>query len=259
MSFIGTAGATFIRGDENFTHGQGWSYVEQWEGGEGQIDALAKSLAAQDYQVDVNENPPVWNLTARRQARSDTQFVEFYDQFTITKEVIDKPLVNLEAVQTEIADVWVPTTGSPAQEYIQLVEDSVKECDTALLPDQGTYPEAWRLHHEMSKGQDSFEDEYIILTRERVVGVRYDQKLDLPERNISTIYTTDNLKAVFGILDFIGIAWTIDPLTAPTNTTWGWRSRHRRIEWVEGQKVIVSEDWAYAAWSNYIYNLYVAP
>jgi hypothetical protein len=118
-----------------------------------------------------------------------------------------------------------------------------------------SYPWAWKIYRDLVEGAQEYEDDYTVLTRERVVGVNYIDKLQLRQGSSSLIYSQALLQSNFDIPNLTGVAWPAPSGLTKTNAQWGWRTRRQEVRFVEGQKVEVTQDWVYAQWSTFLYKL----
>lgn len=258
MPFLGTIQPSLKRDEQVFVHGQGWSRVIEYSGGKNEINGLLAGLADQGWEVRIEDEGPYRRLIGTMQCLADDPN-DYYDRFTFTKEIIQKDLWTLEAVHTH-----QPTTNFSWDSYKKLIEDAIDLGDEDIMVKNfGAYDAvipatpAWCIYLELLRGAHEYEDEYLVLTRERVIGFNYGgELLAIPQANNSLIYTTNQLKTVFNIPNFVGVEWPVDPAKTPTNCKWGWRNRRREVRFQEGQRIELVQDWAYAAWSLFAYNTY---
>lgn len=250
MSYAGTKGPLLTSQEAEFSRGQGWSDTVTYTGGRDEVFGIADELIFDGYEFDITQDGPYYTLTGRRQAQNVNN-QSFVDRYKFSKESIDREIWTLEAVQSEANNY------GDIQDYKKIIEDALEDGDetamTLSLP-PANYPAAWKTLTELARGATHYEDEYIVLARERVVGIKYTPKLDL--KNTSYIYTTAQLISVFGIPNFSNVFLPDAPSYIPPQTQWGWRSRNEQINFLEGQKAEISQDWVYAAWSTNLYDTF---
>lgn len=270
MSFTGTKTPQLLRRDVQYVVGQGWSLIEEWRGGQSEIDGLINAYMTDGWQFTVETEPPYKKLYASRAASTPTATTDFYDRYRIRKEKVEKSIWTMDSVQTEGATYTgfaVDDEGNATQTgfgaYRFNLEKAVSGTFTpgvaqAFLNSNfpiATYPVAHDVYREISRGVEAFEDEYISLTRERVVSTAYASQLQLANENASYIYTTAQLQAVFDIPEFNGIEWPAEGSAIP-NTQWGWRSRNQEVRYAGDLRVEIIQDWVWSAWSTLIYTVY---
>jgi len=250
MAYKGTKGPVLISEQPSFTVGQGWNNTRTYHGGELEINGLADELILEGYEFDIVRDPPYSVLYARKQTEfgNDESYV---DRYKFHKESIDREIWTLDAVQAEAAAY------GDAAAYRKWIDDAIASGDETpmvLFLPIATYPTAWKVLTELSRGATHYEDEYLVLTRERVISAESVRKLDIS--NTKYIYTTTQLINVFGVPNFSNVLMPAQPSTTPAATKWGWRSRQESVHFIEGNKVQLVEDWAYAAWSTNQYTPY---
>lgn len=256
MSFLGTSGPILIRDDPEYQVGVGWVRVREYEGSFSEIMGLFGQLRTAGYQIRTSSNPPIWRLTATKQAKSETEDQEFYDRFTLSTETVEKDIFLIPAVEDEV--LFFVGQGGEGQEYRHEIEEAVEtgnEANLQIALPIVDFPVAWKVYRELTRGVEGPEDEYIALKRDRVVGINYVPKLAIPAGNKPKIYTTAQLQSTFNIPNLIGIEWpdATPPPTPIAGTMWAWKSRRREVQYIEGQRAHVTEDWAWAQWSTYLY------
>lgn len=252
-AYKGQYEALITRQDVNHVYGQGWFTSLEAYGPTDKINGLMNELIATGWEFTNTPEGPYSRLTATRQGQPDSYQTDYYDRFTITTETIEKDIWTLDAIHEE---VYYEFAGD-LELYKSIIEKAIDYGDENWLADypEATHPEMWATYRELARGADSYEEEYLVLTRERVVSTQYNEQLVLPELNASLIYTTDELHSEFDIpASFTGIKWPTAPTNNIPNTKWGWRHRKRGVQQMESQKVQVIQDWAWAAWSTNIYN-----
>lgn len=256
--FTGTNSSTLVSRERQFVRGQGWVWTEVHRGGVDEINGLIPGYANTGWEVDAQIDQPYATLTATRQATNETNNQEFFDRFRFSYETVEKDIFAHPDVQEEINGVWVPTTGDNAAGYRDIIEQAVEDGSEELLPSQVTYPIAWKVYRELARGAEAYEDEYLVLTRERVVGILFSSDpMQLRASNTATIYTTAELQSVFNIPSIGGVTFPDSSSDyTPPDTKWGWRSRRHEVRFLEGQRAELVQDWAYAAWSTYLYSPY---
>lgn len=251
MSFHGTAGAVLESEDRTWTRGEGWTTVRNYSGREEELTGVQMTLVDDGWDARIDRSGPVLKLIATKQANASND-QEFYDRFRIHKEHVDQSIWTLPEIEQEIQALWPPPKHSYRTELESAVAQEDEEFLNVTFP-PGTYPQAQRAYVELTRGADAFENEYTVLTRERVVGIQFAPKLVLPDQNSGLIYSTSELQSTFGIPTFIGIGWPAVPSYTPPNTEWGWRYRRRSVEYIESRKAMQIQDWVFAAWSTFIY------
>jgi len=264
----GTGEEQLVREDVSNVFGQGWFTNREYYGPHDRIYGLLPALADDGWECETQPDGAYSRMTARRQAQLDNATTDYYDRFTITTETIEKDIWTLDAIHAEAALRGPLLTGDPDEDPFTIikayVEDAIDEGDENKLemfyygggtvPNTVTWPALWGVYKELARGVQSYEEEYLVLTRERVVSYLYGQQLAIPQLNASNIYSTDSLKSTFLIQDMTGIAWPDDPTTSVPHAQWGWRHRRREVQFQEGQKIQIIQDWAWAAWSTNLYN-----
>lgn len=253
MSYRGTKGPITISEEPEFIQGEGWAFNVVAVGGFNEISGLANQYINDGYEFSIDRGGPWTVLRAKRQSFDATDNQQVVDRYTFAKEQIEKEIWTLPGVQAEAL-----TFGGGMSAYRALLEDTAETLDgaeeTILNSSQfDPYPIMRKILIELTRGATAYEDEYITLRRERVVGIKYTPKLSLEANSI--IYTTGELISVFGIPNFPYITMPATP-TTPPNSRWGWRSRKQEVQFIEGQKIQVIQDWVYAAWSTNIYSTF---
>lgn len=256
-SFTGTSGPVQFSSTRRFVHGQGWSTTQRVTGSQESIEGLIGDYKVSGWDVDIAGDGSVRTLTATKVSVDGVADNSYYDRFTMSKENIEKSIWTHEEVQSEGA-AYASLNSGGFQEYKKKIEEAVEEADTSLLPTFGgtSLEFAQKLYTELSRGAESFEDEYTVLTRERVVGLTHSASpLDLRSGNISKIYTQSQFQSVFGVPDFIGITWP-NETSSIQQAQWGWRSRKQEVQFLQSRKIQIVQDWAHAQWSTFLYTPY---
>jgi len=250
----GTGEEQLVREDVSNVFGQGWFTNREYYGPHDRIYGLLPALADDGWECETQPDGAYSRMTARRQAQLDNATTDYYDRFTITTETIEKDIWTLDAIHEEAEDPTKYNGDFQALKdtVLSCIEDGTEEFISGL--DEATWPATWKTYREIARGVQSYEEEYLVLTRERVVSYLYGQQLAIPQLNASNIYSTDSLKSTFLIQDMTGIAWPDDPTTSVPHAQWGWRHRRREVQFQEGQKIQIIQDWAWAAWSTNLYN-----
>jgi hypothetical protein len=250
-TYKGHEGYELLREDINHVWGQGWFTSREYYGLSSAIQGLRHPLAADGWEFNITNEGAYSRCMAQRQAQPTDPGTDYYDRYTITTETIEKDIWTLDAIHAGATSEY----GGDFKALKDTVESVIEEGNETFLSGlpEASYPVTWAAYREIAAGVMNYEEQYKILTRERVVSVLYGTKLPLIQFNTATIYTTDQLKAQFGIPDLTGIAWPTAPTVNIPNTKWGWRNRRQDVQQMEGQKVTITEDWAWAAWSTNLY------
>lgn len=248
----GSNGAVLIRTDPEFKHGEGWSLNGTYRGPFGSIVGLTSELINAGYEFDIDSAGPYYDLTARKQAQEGND-QGYTDKFTLSKEAVTKSIWSLEEIDQEMIGY------GDAAKYRKTIQDAVDASDDNGFADlelelpEALYPSAHAAFVELSRGAESYEDEYTVLKRDRIVGLLYSQQA-VALKNKSVVYPPDQFLAAFDIPSFLQVVLPATPLITPSNTRWGWRIRKQEIEYYEGQTAHIVEDWAFAAWSKNLYD-----
>jgi len=265
MSFTGSKGFHIQSTNPEYQQGQGWSLEKQLKGGYDEIEGETGRHIFDGWEFNIDSDGPYFTMDARKQIQEEDD-QGFSDRFSIKRESVQKSIWELQAIQDEMAAYaaapgpWtgnIPNTIQKYKKNLQAAIDEEAEVDGRTILEtelpQATYPAAWLAFQEFTRGTDSYEDEYTVLTRSRTIGLLYNQS-PLALTNTARIYTHSSLRSVFGLPAFTYVLMPVIPSTKPTNTEWGWRNRTEEVAFIEGQKAEIKQDWAFAAWSTNIYD-----
>jgi len=261
-----------IRNEATYSHGQGWSHLREYRGGDSEVTGVMNALIDGGWECSTSRDDQYTRLVATRGGSEFNAETDFYDKFSITKETLQKSIWTLPKIVKAVDEFGVANTGYSLPFFKMTIEEALSSGDEAEMvnwfgPKPGTAGDytgtAWSVYNELCRGADSYETEYIVLARERVVSVEYyvTDTMPIPQANSQYIYTSSAaLRGAFGIPTIDGVTWP-DDAGAPTNSTtdlqWGWRERRREIRWQEGARVEVSQDWVWAEWSTNLYQIKV--
>lgn len=256
VTFKGSKGPVLLSSEPEYIQGQGWTWREFWRGGQSEIEGLMPSYVGGTFEFEVDSIGPWWTLLARRQAETATGTQGFTDRFLFKKETIERDIYSYEPVQEEAESF----SSLGMLEYRALIEDVVNDesenySETILNSSQfDPYPLMRKVLIERTRGAAAFEDEYLTMKRTRVVGLLYQPKLAI--KSASIIYSEADLFNVFALPAFVAVTFPPQPAYTPPDTMWGWRSRVQKVQFIEGQKIHVEQDWALAHWSTNHYEAF---
>lgn len=262
MPYKGQINGGLVRDEEQYVHGQGITTAREHVGRKDVIDGLISQYVRDNWQVSVtNEQDGYYRLVATRGGSALNAETDHYDRFTLTKETLQKSIWTIPAV---VAEATIINSAAGANTYQSEIQAAVESGDLSDLENAlpvAQYPNAHMVFRELCRGADSYETEYIVLARERMVSYEFADTISIPQLNAALIYSTSAaLRAAYDIPTFDGLIWPDEP-TPPASTAadlqWGWRERRREINFLEGARVEVMQDWTYAEWSTNIYE--VAP
>lgn len=248
----------------DYVPGEGWTVNYNYGGIKTAVEEIGETLIPQGYDFEIGDQGPYHALSATRQNKEGDE-QSYTDKFRIKGENVTKSIWTLEQVDQEMnawvaAEILAGNSTARVEDYKKIITDALVDdtgggfADLELELPSLLYPAAHAVYEELGRGADSYEAVYFVLSRARVVGPAYNQKLAL--KNTSVIYTTAELFSVFGIPAFVHILMPQAPAITPANSRWGWRSRAEEVRWIEGRKVEFTQDFAYAAWSTNIYSTY---
>ena len=266
----GLTGPQLISQGREFVVGQGWVYRVEYQGNFNDINGLGNGLRLEGYDFVVSGDGPIYTLQATRQAIGSNDFSDFYDRFTMNKEFIEKDIFEHPTVRAESA-VWVATplpgqtnTQTKYRQYITNYATTDDHENKFIFefqfgpPNAQTYPVAHQVAREIARGVTHYETEYLVMTRERMVSIVYGQKLTPLPGATSKIYSLRQISIIYDFPNgFIGIDMgdvvNQQNDTSLTDTRWGWRNRRNEVTYIGGIKAEVLQDFAFAAWSTWIY------
>ena len=252
MSYKGTIEVQKLREDINHVWGQGWFTSAEYYGPYDAIWGKAGALQLDGWDFDITREGQYARLTATRQAQPTTPGTDYYDRFSISTETIEKDIWTLDRLFSEVNAKYYGELEAMKDTVMSVIEEGNLKWFEGLS--ESEWPETWGVYREIAAGVEAYEEEYKVLTRERVVSTLYNDKLPLAKYNVSNIYSTEALVRDFYLPNPIpGIQWPTAPEVNIPNTAWGWRNRDRNVSQQEGQKVLLTESWAWAAWSTNLY------
>ena len=266
MPYTGTILNQQIRNEESYVHGQGWTTTHEFVGTHSGIEGLLWSYTQNGWNVHQTFEGPYARMVATRGGRQEYAKEDYYDKFSITKETLQKAIWTLPEV-VENMQLYATYTSEPIQKYKSSIEEAVSSGDEAPLiqaigPSEPSdlFYIGWCVYWELCRGAESWETEYIIMTRERMVSVEYYETdvMPIPPLNAARIFpSSDILAATFSIPYLPGVTWPDDPPleNSDVDLQWGWRERRREIVWEEGARVGVIQDFAFAEWSTNLYEV----
>lgn len=251
ITYTGQGTVQLIRQDREFVFGQGWSLYAEYQGRRQDIFPFLIQLARAGWEATVENGPNSYKrLVARKQAVSDSQDQDYYDRIQVGTELVEKDIWSLKVVQDEISAFGDANTYRDTIEK-QLDEPSETKLQ-AILP-SADYPVSRRLLRALARGVQAFEDEAIVLQRERVVPRNYAQKIQLTTGQ-KKFYSSARLISEFALPTFLNLSMPTDIPDPIANTQWGWLTRKHDVTYMDGQKAKVIQDWTFAQWSTFSYD-----
>lgn len=261
LTVTGNSEPQLLRADPQYIRGQGWVITLEYRGLRADIEGIAGGLSVAGYDWDITADPPLARLTATKYATNPQSSQDYYDRYTIRKETVEKSIWSLPAAQSEGSE-YTGGFGAYRADIKEALEGEWDEggAEGHMISKFGakagsSYPVAWQLYLELARGAEAFEEEYIVLSRERVVSLDYASKLQLQPPAARTLYTKAQLQAAFDVPEFTGIEWPSEGDAVP-QAAWRWRNRNYEVRFVESDRVQINQDWVWAAWSTNLYSEY---
>lgn len=243
--YKGASGTTSI--EYAYHPDRGWYERYHERGTPAWIDGRVAGWEISGFDVSVNRGGPYSDLFASKVSAGAS--VSYIERWSVTSEILEKsiwsrPIVIAESIAWALENGYVP-------EYKKRIEDAASDgepLDSVLF---GLYPVAQKVHRELSRGVESYETEYAILTKE--LSVPASSLLNIQLATTRTIYTSAQLQSVENIPSNVMFSLPDAPSAAEPQTMWGWRVRDQEAEVAVDTRVVLRSTWAFAQWSTFLY------
>ena len=219
------------------------------------IYALARPLINAGWQVEFSHVGPKWTCEAMKTGAEDGGAETPLTRWTYRKELLQRSIWTMPSVIEE-AEAYATATGNRA-DYKKTIEGAVSDGDELSL-NSATYPVAHLVYFELCRGTDSYETDYIVLSRDRIVTPDYVSKLAVGTTRV--VYTTSALIASSGPAydcpaDITAILPSAGSPATVTGSTWGWRTRGNDGIYESYTRFTERSEWVFAPWSNFLYDV----
>jgi len=244
---------------EAFTHSKdgGWTRTVEYHGTYNGIIGLISQFEAGGYTFTADFSSAIAKIRGTLSSNPTDSGEEDSDQYTIHQEVLDQDVFSLEGSEEE-AQLYSTNTAEPLTKYREIIETAVKNASFAELAENGltpaVYPFSASIYLELSRGAESFENNFTILTRTKTVPIAWIGRLSMS--TVSKIYTSNQMISAFGLDPTVQNLFPATGTTIAPNSTWGWRRRRQDIQYLtDGFRATITQDWTWAQWSTFIYTL----
>lgn len=242
----------------SYTQGVGYSHRLEYHALiKTRLNPIMAQLVAQGYNCTVDKmgSSPKWSLVAVSAGPQDGSTESPVDRWSWRKELVQRSIWS----KPDVAAIVRVGTGGQIRTTI---EEGISQKKTwaqietltgitSLLPAQKTTLQ--KVYNELVASSESYELEYLVLTRTRATRIGYPQRLTLSAT--SKIYTTAQLTSTFSVPSDVSsiLPDSSTQVSVDAQSQWGWRLRDESGDREGFIRFAEQTSWVFASWSTFLY------